>query len=191
MDIFIAGVDEVGRGPLAGAVVAAAVILRSPIEGVKDSKKLTAARRLVLAEIIKNEALCFSYGRAEVEEIDKLNIHHATLLAMKRAIEALGIQPHQILIDGMHCPKVSIPCLAIIKGDNLHNEIGAASILAKVLRDKEMEHLDLIYPGYGFAAHKGYPTVEHRLALQRLGPCAIHRKSYAPVAACFNNSAIA
>ncbi len=181
MEIFIAGVDEVGRGPLAGAVITAAVILKNPIEGVKDSKKLTAAKRNQLVEIIKKEAICFAYGRAEVEEIDQLNIHHATLLAMKRAIEALTIRPDKVLVDGMHLPKVSMPCEAIINGDSLINSIAAASILAKVLRDKEMEELDLLYPGYGFSAHKGYATLQHRTALKALGPCAIHRRSYAPV----------
>ena len=180
---LIAGVDEVGRGPLAGAVVTAAVILRAPIPGVTDSKKLTDKQRQVLAETIKYQALCYSYGRAEVEEIDRLNIHHATLLAMKRAIEALAIQPELVLVDGLYVPKVAMPCQAIVNGDALEAAIGAASILAKVERDNEMIELDLIYPGYGFANHKGYPTPTHRQALQTLGPCAIHRRSYAPVAA--------
>lgn len=183
MDKKIAGVDEVGRGPLAGPVITAAVILKKPIEGVKDSKLLTAARREILAEQIKNEALCFAYGRADVAEIDRLNIHHATLLAMKRAIEALAIQPCEVMIDGLYVPKVAIPCQAIVKGDSLINAIAAASILAKVLRDKEMEEMDLEFPGYGFAEHKGYPTLQHRNALKELGPCLIHRRSYAPVAA--------
>lgn len=182
MEIYIAGVDEVGRGPLAGAVITAAVILKKPIEGVKDSKKLSPAKREKLAKIIQEQALCFAYGRAEVEEIDTLNIHHATLLAMKRAIEGLAIEPHKVLVDGIHLPKISIPCQAIIGGDDLIQEISAASILAKVLRDKEMMELDLLYPGYGFAVHKGYSTLQHRNALKELGPCAIHRKSYAPVA---------
>jgi ribonuclease HII len=186
MDKYIAGVDEVGRGPLAGPVITAAVILRKPIDGVTDSKLLTAAKREKLAEIIKKEALCFAYGRAEVEEIDRLNIHHATLLAMKRAIESLAIQPDEVMIDGLYIPKVAIPCQAIVKGDSLINAIGAASILAKVLRDKEMEEMDLLYPGYGFAVHKGYPTLQHRNALKAIGACAIHRRSYAPVAALFN-----
>ncbi|MBA3537023.1 MAG: ribonuclease HII [Tatlockia sp.] len=186
MDKYIAGVDEVGRGPLAGPVITAAVILKKPIEGVRDSKLLTPAKREKLAEIIKKEALCFAYGRAEVEEIDRLNIHHATLLAMKRAIESLSIQPDEALIDGLYIPKVAVSCRAIIKGDSLINEIGAASILAKVLRDKEMEEMDLLYPGYGFALHKGYPTLQHRNALNAIGACAIHRRSYAPVAALLN-----
>lgn len=180
--ILIAGVDEVGRGPLAGAVVTAAVILKHPIEGLNDSKKLTAAKRKKLSLQIKEEALAFAYGRAEVEEIDSLNIHHATLLAMKRAVEALAIQPHEALIDGIHVPQLSMPCKAIVKGDSLVPAISAASILAKVLRDEEMEEMDLLYPGYGFAGHKGYPTSAHRKALIELGPCPIHRRSYAPVA---------
>lgn len=183
MGYWIAGVDEVGRGPLAGAVVTAAVILKNPIEGVMDSKKLTAKKRQQLAIQIQQEALCFAYGRAEVDEIDRLNIHHATLLAMKRAVEALSIQPDEVLIDGLYVPVLTMPSKAIVKGDSLIDEIAAASILAKVARDEEMTQFDAIYPGYGFAAHKGYPTVEHRAMLQKLGPCAIHRRSYAPVRA--------
>ena len=180
--ILIAGVDEVGRGPLAGAVVTAAVILKNPIEGLDDSKKLAPVKRKKLSIQIKEEALAYAYGRAEVEEIDSLNIHHATLLAMKRAVEALSIQPHEALIDGIHLPQLSIPCKAIVQGDSLIPAISAASILAKVLRDEEMEQMDLLYPGYGFASHKGYPTSAHRKALIELGPCPIHRRSYAPVA---------
>ncbi len=183
MQLYIAGVDEVGRGPLAGPVVTAAVILREPIEGVTDSKKLTPLKRKQLALIIRKRALCYAYGRAEVDEIDRLNIHHATLLAMKRCIEGLSICPDKALIDGLYIPHVSMPCHAIVKGDALIAEIGAASILAKVLRDAEMEDMDILYPGYGFSLHKGYPTAFHRNALQALGPCAIHRRSYAPVAA--------
>jgi ribonuclease HII len=181
--MFVAGVDEVGRGPLAGPVVTAAVILSSPIEGVTDSKKLTPLKRQLLAKEICKRALCYAYGRAEVHEIDQLNIHHATLLAMKRAVEALSIQPTKVLVDGLYLPKISIPCEAIVKGDSLITEIGAASILAKVLRDTEMEQMGVLYPGYGFAAHKGYPTEVHQIALKKLGPCPIHRRSYAPVAA--------
>ena len=183
MQIYVAGVDEVGRGPLAGPVVTAAVILSGPIDGVTDSKKLTPSKRKHLAIKIKERALCYAYGRAEVEEIDRLNIHYATLLAMKRAIEGLSICPHQALIDGSYIPDVSMPCQAIVKGDSLVMEIGAASILAKVLRDDEMEEMDVLHPGYGFSSHKGYPTAMHRKALQELGPCPIHRLSYAPVAA--------
>lgn len=179
--VYLAGVDEVGRGPLAGPVVTAAVILQYPIEGVTDSKKLTPKKRKQLATLIQQQALCYAYGRAEAYEIDQINIHQATLLAMKRAIEALAIQPHKVLVDGLYTPDVSIPCEAIVKGDSLIMEIGAASILAKVLRDEEMEAMDLLYPGYGFAGHKGYPTKQHRDALMILGPCDIHRRSYAPV----------
>lgn len=183
MQIYIAGVDEVGRGPLAGPVVTAAVILREPIEGVTDSKKLTPLKRKKLAIIIRERALCYAYGRAEVDEIDQLNIHHATLLAMKRAIEGLSVCPQKAMIDGLYIPQVAMPCEAIVKGDSLIDAIGAASILAKVLRDEEMEEMDSLYPGYGFSLHKGYPTAFHRHALQELGPCDIHRRSYAPVAA--------
>lgn len=180
--ILVAGVDEVGRGPLAGAVVTAAVILKAPIEGLDDSKKLSESKRKKLSLQIKEEALAYAYGRAEVDEIDTLNIHHATLLAMKRAVEALPIQPHEVMVDGIHIPKLTIPCKAIVQGDSLIPSISAASILAKVLRDEEMEQMDALYPGYGFAAHKGYGTKVHKDALLELGPCPIHRRSYAPVA---------
>lgn len=180
---LIAGVDEVGRGPLAGAVVTAAVILKKPIEGLADSKTLSPKKRQLLSFRIKEEALAYAYGRAEVEEIDTLNIHHATLLAMRRAVESLPITPDLVMIDGIHIPQLTIPCKAIVQGDRLIPSISAASILAKVVRDEEMEALDKAYPGYGFSGHKGYPTVAHREALLRLGPCPIHRKSYAPVAA--------
>ncbi len=183
MQIYIAGVDEVGRGPLAGPVVTAAVILASPIDGVTDSKKLSPIKRQKLALEIKERALCYAYGRAEHYEIDQLNIHNATLLAMKRAIEGLSIRPDKALIDGLYIPKVSVPCEAIVNGDSLIIEIGAASILAKVLRDEEMDRMEELYPMYGFAQHKGYPTAAHRLALKTYGPCAIHRRSYAPVRA--------
>ncbi|MDA9272012.1 ribonuclease HII [bacterium] len=186
MQIHLAGVDEVGRGPLAGPVVTAAVILKEPIDGITDSKKLTPLKRARLAIEIRERALCYAFGRAEVEEIDTLNIHHATLLAMKRAIEALPIPPSEVWVDGLYTPQVIMPCKAIVKGDSLVLAIGAASILAKVLRDEEMERMDELYPGYGFALHKGYPTSTHRIALQRLGPCAIHRRSYAPVRAVCN-----
>ncbi len=181
--MYIAGVDEVGRGPLAGPVITSAVILTAPIEGITDSKLLSPLKRKKLALEIREKAICFAFGRAEVHEIDQLNIHYATLLAMKRAIEGLSICPSEVLVDGAYMPTISIPCKAIIKGDSLITEIGAASILAKVLRDEEMEQMDLLYPGYGFAQHKGYPTAVHRAALKTLGPCPIHRRSYAPVAA--------
>lgn len=180
--MLIAGVDEVGRGPLAGAVVTAAVILKNPIEGLADSKKLSAKKRELLSVQIKEQAIAFAYGRAEVDEIDSLNIHHATLLAMQRAVEALSIRPDQVLVDGLHLPKLTIPCKAIVQGDDLIPQISAASILAKVFRDAEMVALDAVYPGYGFAEHKGYATVAHREALNRLGPCRIHRRSFEKVA---------
>lgn len=180
--VLIAGVDEVGRGPLAGPVVTAAVILKHPIPGLNDSKKLTEKKRKELSIQIQNEALAYAYGRAEVEEIDALNIHHATLLAMSRAVEALTIQPNTVLVDGSFIPKLSVPARAIVQGDSLIPEISAASILAKVARDEEMQALDTLYPGYGLAQHKGYPTAAHRKALILLGPSIIHRKSFAPVA---------
>ncbi|KGP63460.1 ribonuclease HII [Legionella norrlandica] len=180
-EILTAGVDEVGRGPLAGAVVTAAVILKKPIEGLADSKVLSPKQRKLLSIKIREEALAFAFGRAEVEEIDRLNIHHATLLAMQRAIESLPIKPNMVVVDGLHIPQLGIPCKAIVQGDRLIPEISAASILAKVLRDEEMIELDKIYPGYGFAEHKGYATPAHKNALQRLGPCKIHRRSYSPV----------
>lgn len=185
-----AGVDEVGRGPLAGAVVTAAVILRQPIAGLADSKKLTPKQRKLLSEQIKEQALAYAFGRAEVEEVDRINIHQATLLAMKRAILALPVQPEMVLVDGIHLPRIDIPARAIVQGDALIPEISAASILAKVLRDEEMIAMDLIYPGYGFAEHKGYATPAHRRALLELGPCAIHRRSYAPIAALTNPAVV-
>lgn len=177
----VAGVDEVGRGPLAGPVVTAAVVLDQPLEGLKDSKKLTPEARKKLAIKIKAEAYCYAYGRAEVEEIEYLNIHHATLLAMKRAIDNLPIIPYEVLVDGLFLPKITLPCKAIVRGDELISSISAASILAKVLRDQEMEEMDAIYPGYGFARHKGYSTKDHLDALLALGPCPIHRKKFSPV----------
>src|SRR3990167_8852075 len=177
----IAGVDEVGRGPLAGPVVTAAVILNGSIPGIRDSKKLSPKRRQALAAQIREQALCYAYGRALVEEIDRYNIHHATLLAMKRAIEALPITPQEVLVDGLFAPQINIPCRAIVQGDQLIEAISAASILAKVLRDQEMEDIDKVYPGYCFAEHKGYPTKAHRLALTSLGPTPIHRQSFAGV----------
>lgn len=179
--MLIAGVDEVGRGPLAGPVVTAAVILRHPIAGLTDSKKLSPLRREKLAQQIIAEAVCYSYGRAEVEEIEELNIHHATLLAMKRAVEALPVRPNKVLVDGLFRPQLAIECEAIVKGDLLVAEISAASILAKVARDTEMEQLDKQYPGYGFAMHKGYATEFHRTALASLGLCPIHRRSFIKV----------
>lgn len=183
--LYIAGVDEVGRGPLAGAVVAAAVILNpeKPIEGLTDSKKLSEKRREQLFEIIQRDALAWAIGRAEVDEIDELNILHASLLAMKRAVEKLQPVAEYALVDGNRCPKLPCPCEAIIKGDLTEPCISAASILAKVTRDREMKILEDHYPGYGLAQHKGYPTKIHMDALKQLGPTDIHRRSFAPVAA--------
>lgn len=179
---FVAGVDEVGRGPLAGPVIAAAVIIKTTIPGVTDSKKISAIRRKKLSEMIKINAVCYAFGRAEVDEIDELNIHHATLLAMKRAIIALPTQPQRVLVDGIHTPDIHLPCEAIVKGDLLIPAISAASILAKVARDEEMCEFDSVFPGYGFSSHKGYPTAAHVEALTQLGPTPIHRKSFSPVA---------
>lgn len=173
-----AGVDEVGRGPLAGPVVAAAVILEAVISGIKDSKCVSPKKREILAEQIKTHALAYAFGRAEVDEIDDLNIHHATLLAMKRAIEALPMTPTELWVDGLYVPQVQMTCHAVVKGDSLIYEISAASILAKVYRDNEMMEMDSLYPGYGFAAHKGYGTAQHQTALRALGLCPIHRKSF-------------
>jgi ribonuclease HII len=179
--MLVAGVDEVGRGPLAGPVVCAAVILNSPIDGIKDSKKLSEKKRSALSLVIKSEALCFAYGFATPSEIDEINIHNATLLAMKRAILGLEVVPDKVLVDGLFTPDVLMPCEAIVGGDATNISIGAASILAKVLRDNEMIAMDLIYPGYGFAKHKGYPTPAHKKALEELGPTKIHRFSFAPL----------
>lgn len=180
---LIAGVDEVGRGPLIGAVVTAAVILdpNQPIAGLNDSKKLSEKRREALFDEIKEKALCWSLGRAEVPEIDELNILHATMLAMQRAVAGLSIQPVQCLIDGNRCPDLPMPAVAVVGGDGVEPAISAASIIAKVSRDREMQLLDAEYPGYGIAKHKGYPTKVHMEALQRLGATPEHRRSFAPV----------
>ena len=180
---LIAGVDEVGRGQLAGDVVAAAVILdpTRPIPGLADSKQLTEARREALCEIILAQALTFAVARATVEEIDNLNILQASLLAMHRAVTALHIQPDFIYVDGNRLPRWSYSAEAVVKGDSRIAAIAAASILAKVTRDRELVALDALYPGYGFAQHKGYPTPAHLQALRELGPCSIHRRSFAPV----------
>ncbi len=185
---LIAGVDEVGRGPLVGAVVTAAVILdpQKPIIGLTDSKKLSEKKRLALAEEIKEKALCWSLGRAEPEEIDSLNILHATMLAMQRAVEGLSITPDFVLVDGNRVPNLSMPAQAVVKGDALVQEISAASILAKVTRDLEMAELDKQFPEYGFAKHKGYPTALHFEKLSQYGATPFHRKSFAPVARCLN-----
>lgn len=181
--ILIAGVDEVGRGPLAGPVVAAAVILdpKRPIDGLADSKKLTQKRREQLAVTIREQALCWALGRAEVDEIDRLNILHASLLAMRRAVETLSVAPGHALIDGNRCPDLPCSAEAVVGGDATVASISAASILAKVARDREMVELDSRYPGYGLARHKGYPTKVHLEALLTLGVSPIHRTSFAPV----------
>ena len=180
---LLAGVDEVGRGPLCGPVVAAAVIIdpQRPIDGLQDSKKLTEKRRIELDARIREQALALCVARAEVEEIDHLNILHATMLAMQRAVEGLQLTPELALIDGNRCPQLAVPCQAIVKGDDRVPAIAAASILAKVARDTEMQQLDLLYPGYGIAGHKGYPTKQHMQALQQLGATPIHRRSFKPV----------
>jgi len=180
---FIVGVDEVGRGPIAGPVVAAAVILdpNKPIEGLNDSKKLSEKKRELLVPIIKANALAWALGRAEVEEIDEINILQASLLAMKRAVEGLAIQPTHALVDGNKAPDLACPVTTIIKGDEKELAIAAASILAKVSRDHEMIAFENTYPGYGLAKHKGYPTKQHIVALDELGITPIHRLSFGPV----------
>ncbi|KPD04349.1 ribonuclease HII [Moellerella wisconsensis] len=185
---LIAGVDEVGRGPLVGAVVTAAVILdpNNPIIGLMDSKKLSEKRREKLFIEIQEKALSWSIGRAEPEEIDNINILQATMLAMQRAVAGLSIQPDFVLIDGNRCPALSMPSQSVIKGDSLVQEISAASILAKVTRDREMVVLDQQYPEYGFAKHKGYPTALHLEKLAQYGAIAVHRKSFAPVRRALN-----
>ena len=179
----VAGVDEVGRGPLAGPVVAAAVILDPlrPIEGLVDSKKISEKKRERLALEIREKALAWALGRAEVEEIDSINILQASLLAMKRAVEQLQPAPDRALIDGNRCPELACPAEAIIGGDATVAAISAASIIAKVARDQEMVALDAHYPGYGLARHKGYPTKMHIEALQIHGVSCIHRRSFGPV----------
>ncbi len=180
---WVCGVDEVGRGPLAGPVIAAAVILdpNQPIAGLADSKTLSAARRAELDILIRSRAYSHAIGRAEVEEIDALNILQATLLAMQRAVAALHIAPDFAYIDGNRCPVLACRAEAIIKGDASVPAISAASIIAKVARDREMLEWDARYPGYGLAQHKGYPTPTHLRALDALGVTPIHRRSFAPV----------
>jgi ribonuclease HII len=177
----IIGVDEAGRGPLAGPVVAAAVILKSPLEGLTDSKKLSEKKRILLAENIKKEALYYHMGIASVEEIDAFNIHHATLLAMQRAIEPIAHFAHLAIIDGIFAPNVNIATQTLVQGDLLHPSISAASILAKVTRDNIMYEYEEKYPNYGFAKHKGYGTAKHLEALQNHGACEIHRQSFSPI----------
>ena len=182
-DELVAGVDEVVRGPLCGAVVTAAVILdpARPIEGLNDSKKLTEARREALFPLIQERALAWCIARAEVEEIDRLNILHATMLAMQRAVAGLSTQPTLVLVDGNRCPLLPMRSEPVVKGDSRVPAIAAASILAKVARDREMLELDQQYPGYGIAGHKGYPTPVHLAALRELGATPIHRRSFGPV----------
>jgi ribonuclease HII len=181
---LVAGVDEAGRGPLAGPVFAAAVILDdvSPIAGLTDSKKLSAKKRDYFHDIIKSEALCFCVATASVEEIDDLNILQATMLAMQRAVLGLRLKPMKVLVDGNRLPVLNIRAEAIVKGDAKIASISAASILAKVERDRWCAEMDTIYPQYGFSSHKGYGTEVHLNALKVHGPCAIHRRSFAPVA---------
>ncbi len=187
---YIAGVDEVGRGPLAGPVMAAAVVLdpKRPIEGLMDSKALSEKKREYLANEIKNRALCWAIGRAEVEEIDDINILQASLLAMKRAVLQLQPMAEFAQVDGNRCPDLPCPSQAIIKGDASVACISAASIIAKVARDNEMKDYDKIYPGYGLAKHKGYPTKQHIAAINELGITEIHRLSFGPVKRVLENT---
>jgi ribonuclease HII len=180
---YIVGVDEVGRGPLAGAVVTGAVILdpNKPIAGLADSKKLTEKQREKLEPLIKQHALAWALGRSEPKEIDDINILQATLLAMKRAVEGLNVKPTHALVDGNQAPKLACSVTTVIKGDQSEPAIAAASILAKVARDREMAEMETLYPGYGFAKHKGYPTRQHQQALLELGVTEIHRRSFKPV----------
>ena len=188
---LMAGVDEAGRGPLAGPVVAAAVILDDlqPIRGLADSKALTALRRERLFDEIRARALCCSVAQASVEEIDRLNILQATLLAMRRAVEGLRLKPQRVLVDGNRVPVLPVPVEAIVKGDAKVPAISAASILAKVTRDRLCAELHERFPKYGFDGHKGYPTPLHLSALREHGPCPEHRRSYAPVRACLGEEA--
>jgi ribonuclease HII len=181
--MIVCGVDEAGRGPLAGPVYAAAVILdpRKPIAGLKDSKLLSERKREVLKKAIHLQSRAWAVAFATVEEIDRLNILQASLLAMRRAVDKLAIAPDEAWIDGNRCPQLACRARAIVQGDRLHAVISAASILAKTARDADMRALHLRYPQYGFDRHKGYPTAEHIERLSRHGPCAIHRRSFAPV----------
>ena len=181
--VLVAGVDEAGRGPLAGPVSAAAVILdpERPIVGLDDSKRLSPKRRELLELEIQDNALAWAVAFASVDEIDRINILQASLLAMSRAVEALVVAPQRALVDGNRCPRLACAAEAVVGGDASVPVIGAASILAKVARDREMLLLDARYPGYGFARHKGYPTRDHMVALRELGPCEYHRRSFRPV----------
>jgi len=190
--MLFCGVDEAGRGPLAGSVYAAAVILdvNKQIEGLADSKKLSEKKRDALAIKIKEHASAWAIASSSVEEIDEINILQASLLAMKRAIEALGVVPTEVLVDGLHCPKLSLPMRAIVQGDSKEASISAASILAKTARDADLYELDKLYPEYGFAKHKGYPTPLHMQMLEQHGVLSIHRKSYAPVKKILNKGEV-
>ena len=183
MGRLIAGVDEVGRGPLVGDVVTAAVILdpNRPIDGLNDSKKLSEKKREQLAPLIRERALAWSIGRASPREIDELNILHATMLAMARAVQGLAVTPDWVRVDGNRLPRWHYAGEAVVRGDALYPEIAAASILAKVVRDQDMYVLDKQYPVYGFAQHKGYPTASHLAALAQYGPLDVYRKSFKPV----------
>lgn len=187
--LLICGVDEAGRGPLCGPVVAAAVILdpARPIAGLADSKKLSEKARERLAPVIREQALAWAVAEASVEEIDRLNILHATMLAMRRAVEALTQVPDEVLVDGNRCPQLSVPVRAIVKGDALEPAISAASILAKTARDATMVALDAEFPHYGLAGHKGYPTAAHLAAIRRHGVAPFYRRSFAPVRAILEN----
>ena len=180
---LVAGVDEAGRGPLAGPVFAAAVILDplKPIDGLADSKLLSDKKRTALFDLIQERALAFGIGSADVAEIDAINILQATLLAMQRALANLKIKPDEALIDGIHCPVLPYKARGIVGGDRIVAEISAASIMAKVSRDRVMLALDAQFPDYGFAQHKGYGTALHLVQLKKLGPCAMHRRSFSPV----------
>ncbi|MDZ7749542.1 MAG: ribonuclease HII [Halofilum sp. (in: g-proteobacteria)] len=189
----VAGVDEAGRGPLAGPLVAAAVILDPgrPIDGLTDSKRLGARRREALASRIRAEALAFALAWVEPAEVDDLNVLRATMAAMARAVDGLAGRPARVLVDGDRCPELGLPVRAVVGGDASEPAISAASILAKVERDRRMAELDVLHPGYGFAAHKGYGTRAHVAALRRLGPCAAHRRSFAPVRAAARQGVLA
>jgi ribonuclease HII len=180
---LIAGVDEVGRGPLAGPVFAVAVILDKTkrIKGLNDSKQLTEIKRNQLSALIRSKAVCWAYGSASVKEIDEINILHASMLAMSRAISSLPIRPDKVVVDGNRVPKTDLPCEAVIGGDATVAEISAASIVAKVIRDYLMTVFDKKYPQYGFSKHKGYATKDHMTALKKYGASPIHRRSFAPV----------
>ena len=181
--MLIAGVDEVGRGPLVGDVVAAAVILPAShrIAGIKDSKKLSEKTRQILSAQIKEQAIAWAIGRASPAEIDEINVLHASMLAMKRAVCALETAPEHVLVDGNRLPEWDFSADAVVKGDSLHEQIAAASIIAKVARDEDMKALDAIYPDYGFGNHKGYPTKQHMQVLAKLGPLPMYRTSFKPV----------